>query len=96
MSIWPAGELDARVRPSGPGEVRAIGGALNHLATRIGELLAAERESVADLSHRLRTPLTATVAEESLGNAPLVRPTNASTAKSPASTTTASTGWPQS
>lgn len=59
MSIWPAGELDARVRPSGPGEVRAIGGALNHLATRIGELLAAERESVADLSHRLRTPLTA-------------------------------------
>ena len=54
-----AGELDARVTPAGPGEVRAIGGALNHLATRIGELLAAERESVADLSHRLRTPLTA-------------------------------------
>lgn len=54
-----AGELDARVTPSGTGEVRAIGGALNHLATRIGELLAAERESVADLSHRLRTPLTA-------------------------------------
>ena len=33
--------------------------ALNRLAGRIEELLAAERETVADLSHRLRTPLTA-------------------------------------
>ena len=32
---------------------------LNRLAGRIGELLAAERELVADLSHRLRTPITA-------------------------------------
>ena len=32
---------------------------LNHLADRISELLAAEREAAADLSHRLRTPLTA-------------------------------------
>lgn len=54
-----AGELDARVRPSGPQELRAVGSAVNNLATRIGELLASERESVADLSHRLRTPLTA-------------------------------------
>ncbi len=33
--------------------------ALNELAGRVEVLLAAERESVADLSHRLRTPLTA-------------------------------------
>jgi signal transduction histidine kinase len=36
-----------------------VGTALNVLADRIDELLAAERERVADLSHRLRTPLTA-------------------------------------
>ena len=33
--------------------------ALNRLAARIEQLLIAERESVADLSHRLRTPVTA-------------------------------------
>jgi signal transduction histidine kinase len=36
-----------------------VAGALNHLADRIRVLLQAERESAADLSHRLRTPLTA-------------------------------------
>ena len=54
-----AGDLSARVVPAGPPEVAAVGGALNGLAGRITELLAAEREMVADLSHRLRTPLTA-------------------------------------
>jgi signal transduction histidine kinase len=53
------GDLSARVQPTGPTEVREVGAAVNRLAGRIGELLAAERESVADLSHRLRTPLTA-------------------------------------
>lgn len=52
-------ELDARVRPTGPPELREVAGALNHLAGRIQELLREEREHVADLSHRLRTPLTA-------------------------------------
>jgi signal transduction histidine kinase len=33
--------------------------ALNRLAARIEQLLISERESVADLSHRLRTPVTA-------------------------------------
>ncbi|MEU7828112.1 MULTISPECIES: HAMP domain-containing sensor histidine kinase [unclassified Nonomuraea] len=52
------GDLAARAEPGGPPEVRSVALALNHLAGRIHDLLAAERESVADLSHRLRTPLT--------------------------------------
>ncbi|MGW1029315.1 ATP-binding protein [Streptomyces sp. NPDC002577] len=51
-------ELTARAHPVGPPEVREVAGALNHLAARIQELLREEREQVADLSHRLRTPLT--------------------------------------
>jgi signal transduction histidine kinase len=54
-----AGDLRARVDPSGPPELQEVGHALNTLAERITELLAAERESVADVSHRLRTPLSA-------------------------------------
>jgi signal transduction histidine kinase len=52
------GELDARIEPAGPPEVAEVGVAVNELAGRIGELLAAEREGAADLSHQLRTPLT--------------------------------------
>jgi signal transduction histidine kinase len=51
-------ELTARAVPAGPPELREVAGALNHLAGRIQELLRTEREHVADLSHRLRTPLT--------------------------------------
>lgn len=54
-----AGELDARAVARGPAETVQLGAALNSLADRIGELLIAEREAVADLSHRLRTPVTA-------------------------------------
>jgi signal transduction histidine kinase len=52
------GDLTQRVEPEGPQEVAAVAKAFNLLAGRVGELLAAERELVADLSHRLRTPLT--------------------------------------
>jgi signal transduction histidine kinase len=52
-------ELTARAVPAGPPELREVASALNHLAGRIQDLLRAEREQVADLSHRLRTPLTA-------------------------------------
>jgi signal transduction histidine kinase len=45
--------------PSGPPEVRELGAALARLVDRIELLLAREREAVADLSHRLRTPMTA-------------------------------------
>ena len=44
---------------TGTEETRELARALNGLAERTVELLAAERESVADLSHRLRTPVTA-------------------------------------
>lgn len=55
-----AGDLAARVPDTaGPPEVRAVATALNRLAGRIDELLVAEREAMADLSHRLRTPLAA-------------------------------------
>ena len=53
------GDLSVRAELTGPPEVRRAGAGLNRLAVRIGELLAHERETVADLSHRLRTPLTA-------------------------------------
>ena len=53
------GELDQRAAPGGPPEIAGVAQALNFLADRIQALLAAERERVADLSHRLRTPLTA-------------------------------------
>src|ERR1035437_977411 len=53
------GELDARAVLRGPVETVELGTALNRLADRIGQLLSAEREAVADLSHRLRTPVTA-------------------------------------
>lgn len=54
-----AGDLEARAPRAGPPEVVEVGTALNDLADRVDELLVAERESVADLAHRLRTPVTA-------------------------------------
>jgi signal transduction histidine kinase len=53
------GALAVRAADVGPPEVRQVSVGLNHLAGRITELLAQERALVADLSHRLRTPLTA-------------------------------------
>jgi signal transduction histidine kinase len=54
-----SGDLDARAAGDGPSEVREVAQSLNHLAERIRDLIWQERESIADLSHRLRTPLTA-------------------------------------
>lgn len=53
-----AGRLDARADESAPGELGVVAGALNGLAGRIDEALREERETIADLSHRVRTPLT--------------------------------------
>ncbi|GAB2821805.1 HAMP domain-containing sensor histidine kinase [Actinocorallia aurea] len=53
------GDLKARIAPGGPRELRVAGEAFNHMVGELARLLAAEREAGADLSHRLRTPLTA-------------------------------------
>jgi signal transduction histidine kinase len=54
-----AGDLSVRIRPEGPPELVTAAEAFNTMADRVVQLLAAEREMAADLSHRLRTPLTA-------------------------------------
>jgi signal transduction histidine kinase len=57
-----AGALGRRptepVEPSGPPEVRELAEAMNRLVGRIEVLLGRERAGVADISHRLRTPIT--------------------------------------
>jgi signal transduction histidine kinase len=66
-----SGELVARAPVDGPREVVEVGVALNRLAARISELLDDEREQVADLSHRLRTPVAAVkLAAETLPESP--------------------------
>lgn len=52
------GELDTRVDPEGPDEIVELSTAFNDLGARISGMLDHERELVAELSHRLRTPLT--------------------------------------
>jgi len=53
------GDLSARVSPDGPAEVRRVGDQLNRLAIRVDRLLDERSQRNADLTHRLRTPLTA-------------------------------------
>ncbi|MFC9271680.1 sensor histidine kinase [Streptomyces zhihengii] len=52
------GRLGARVPEEGPPELRSAAVAFNSMADQVVQLLANERELAADLSHRLRTPLT--------------------------------------
>ncbi|MFY1632623.1 ATP-binding protein [Solwaraspora sp. WMMB335] len=52
------GDLQMRIRPSGPRELAEAGYAFNRMADRLVASRTDERELVADLSHRLRTPLT--------------------------------------
>ncbi|GIE89130.1 HAMP domain-containing sensor histidine kinase [Actinoplanes regularis] len=53
------GDLGVRIHPSGPRELAEVGYAFNRMADRLVTSRTDERELVADLSHRLRTPLTA-------------------------------------
>ncbi|MEU1617961.1 HAMP domain-containing sensor histidine kinase [Streptomyces sp. NPDC005722] len=52
------GDLTVRVPEDGPAELRSAAAAFNAMADQVVQLLANERELAADLSHRLRTPLT--------------------------------------
>lgn len=54
-----AGDFTARVTPAGPPEIEEVGAEFNLLAEQVEHLLREERETAADLAHRLRTPLTA-------------------------------------
>ena len=53
------GDADARAPSSGPEEVQSVAHALNLLADRVDALRRDDREHLADLSHQLRTPMTA-------------------------------------
>jgi signal transduction histidine kinase len=53
------GDLATRVEPIGPRELQDAAHAFNTMADDLHGLLERERELAADLSHRLRTPLTA-------------------------------------
>ena len=48
-----------RVRLTGPRELEALAESINEASTRTSQLVAKEREMIADVSHRLRTPLAA-------------------------------------
>ncbi|WP_063750196.1 sensor histidine kinase [Kitasatospora cheerisanensis] len=54
-----SGDLDVTADTAGPYELREVGLAFNAMARRMRQMITAEREFAADLSHRLRTPLTA-------------------------------------
>ena len=52
------GDLGSRVERDGPDELVELADAFNTLGSQVSGMLARERELVAELSHRLRTPLT--------------------------------------
>ncbi|MET7284385.1 HAMP domain-containing sensor histidine kinase [Streptomyces sp. NPDC005573] len=76
------GKLGARVPEDGPTELRLAAVAFNSMADQVVQLLANERELAADLSHRLRTPLTVLrLNTASLGAGPAAEQTRAAVAQ---------------
>ncbi|MGR6970580.1 sensor histidine kinase [Streptomyces cynarae] len=76
------GQLGARVPEDGPAELRAAAVAFNSMADQVVQLLANERELAADLSHRLRTPLTVLrLNAASLGDGPAAEQTRQAVAQ---------------
>ncbi|MGW0844579.1 sensor histidine kinase [Streptomyces sp. NPDC002787] len=76
------GQLGARVPEEGPKELRLAAVAFNAMADQVVQLLANERELAADLSHRLRTPLTVLrLNAASLGDGPAAEQTRAAVAQ---------------
>lgn len=72
------GNLATRVPEEGPTELRSAAVAFNSMADQVVQLLANERELAADLSHRLRTPLTVLrLNAASLGEGPAAEQTRA-------------------
>lgn len=59
QSLGATGAIAPVPESTGPPEVQELAGAIDRLVGRIQLLLTRERETVADLSHRLRTPVTA-------------------------------------
>ncbi|MFB7456537.1 sensor histidine kinase [Streptomyces sp. NPDC056188] len=76
------GRLGARVPEDGPTELRLAAVAFNSMADQVVQLLTNERELAADLSHRLRTPLTVLrLNAASLGDGPAAEQTRTAVAQ---------------
>lgn len=54
-----AGDYDQRVPPAGPDEVQRVAESFNSMAARVRATQAAQRDFVANVSHDLKTPITA-------------------------------------
>lgn len=57
VNIISQGDLSARAELNGNDEVSALARDFNHMAERIDQMMASQRQLVSDVSHELRSPL---------------------------------------